>query len=714
VTRYVPALLLGATIALVAGGSVARAAAPPTLTVEVIGNGQVTGTGISCGAGSLTCYATYSSAQMVTLTPTASTGWTFTGWQDDCGPTCSVGATGNLTATAVFSSTAPTVQTATYGVSVAGKGTIANGSTTNQIDCAPNSTPAATACSLTVPTGSTLTVAEQADTGFFFSSWGGACSGASPSCSAYVTANTVATAEFLSSAPQQLSVTVSGNGSVSGGGISCGAGSTCTAYEPPNATVTLAASPGDGYGLTGWSGGSCTGTQSTCTVQMDGAARSVTATFAPLVRLSVTVSGNGTVSGGGIGCGPGSQTCTASELPNTSVALTATPSSGGTVFWSGCSTSSGPNCTVSIGTSPVSVTATFTGGSPPPVSTDSLSVSVLGNGAVASTAGTAAIYCTAAGGSGCSANVTAGTSLTLTALPASGTVANFTGWTGDCSAFTSTTCTLTMNSAKTVGANFAGGNTTYQLSAQVIGSGSISGAGLSCTSSGGSGCAGPQPASASVTITATPAVGATFSGWSGACSGSSATCTVSMTTAKSVTATFASGLRESNQRLALKVAGPGTVTVAGVRCTSTGAAKACSHDYVTGTVVAVSSTPAKGALFSGWSGACSGRKSLCFVTMSGPETVDAKFSPLLEARRSPVVATAAGGHRITLSFTAHESGTVKLVEARSGKRFATKTFAIRAGARRITVTVARTGRYVFTATLSGKLGVSTLRWTVRV
>ena len=37
----------------------ARAAGPPTLKIEIIGAGQVTGLGINCGLGALTCYTAY-------------------------------------------------------------------------------------------------------------------------------------------------------------------------------------------------------------------------------------------------------------------------------------------------------------------------------------------------------------------------------------------------------------------------------------------------------------------------------------------------------------------------------------------------------------------------------------------------------------------------------------------------------------------------------
>ena len=90
---FLLALLLGA------GSAPAVAAAPPTLKVEVIGVGTVTGTGIDCGAGNLTCYSAYGSSPAVTLTATAGSGWTFDHWEDDCGPaTCSFPAISGLIA----------------------------------------------------------------------------------------------------------------------------------------------------------------------------------------------------------------------------------------------------------------------------------------------------------------------------------------------------------------------------------------------------------------------------------------------------------------------------------------------------------------------------------------------------------------------------------------------------------------------------------------
>jgi hypothetical protein len=85
---------------------------PPnrTLTVSKTGTGigTVTGPGINCGSD---CTERYDDGADVTLTATADTGSTFTGWSGDCtGMTCSftIGGTTNKTVVANFDTTLPT------------------------------------------------------------------------------------------------------------------------------------------------------------------------------------------------------------------------------------------------------------------------------------------------------------------------------------------------------------------------------------------------------------------------------------------------------------------------------------------------------------------------------------------------------------------------------------------------------------------------------
>jgi uncharacterized repeat protein (TIGR02543 family) len=715
--------LLGA-LALGGGASPARAAVtPPTLKIEVIGQGKVTGTGINCGLGKLACYATYSDATPIALTASpanAATGWHFDHWEDDAGATCAgtpganpcsvAPSSAGATATAVFDPPSGVIQTATYGVAVAStsNGTVTNDSTGYPIDCGDTNT----SCSLTTYSGSTITVVETPDPTYSFGGWGGACSGTAASCATYLAGNQTASATFISqSATNELQVGVTGNGTVTGGGIACGAGSTCYAQEPPNATVTLTARAASGYGFAGW-GGVCSGTQSTCTVQMDQADRMVTADFEPLVPFSVTVSGNGTVSGGGVTCGPGPQSCAGTTDPDQTLTFTATPATGATVFWSGCSSSAGSICSVDVTTNAVSVTATFSGGTAPPVATYALSLSVLGDGYVTS-ALNSSVHCTAAGGTGCTVNLNQNTTITLTAVPASGASTDFSGWTGACQTFTTTTCTLTMTGPKTVGANFIGGNTTYVLTGQVSGLGTITGGGLNCTSSGGAGCTVPQAAGAGITLTATPSFGAAFSGWSGACSGTSPTCAVSMTNAKSVTAAFqTSGGGAVGETIALTVAGAGSVTGAGVACASTATkSKLCTVQATHGQAMTLTAKAAVGYVFAGWTGACSGKKATCEVTVNTPLTIGAAFErPALASTRAPKVVK----DHVTFSYRSLYSGTMKLVATMSGKAVGSRSAKVKVGAHTIAMNLPGKGRYVVTLTVKSKAGSHSIRWRVTI
>ncbi|HYD53858.1 MAG TPA: cellulase family glycosylhydrolase [Gemmatimonadaceae bacterium] len=165
--------------------------------------------------------------------------------------------------------------------------------------------------------------------------------------------------------------------------------------------------------------------------------------------------------------------------------------------------------------------------------TYALTVTRSGTGTGTVTSNVGGINC----GTACSASYSSGTTVTLTARPATGST--FAGWSGACTG-TSATCTVSMTAARTVNAAFngSGGGTTYALTVTKSGTGAgtvtSSTGGINC----GSTCSASYASGTTVTLTATAASGATFGGWSGACTGTSATCTVSMTAARTVTATF--------------------------------------------------------------------------------------------------------------------------------------------------------------------------------
>jgi hypothetical protein len=165
---------------------------------------------------------------------------------------------------------------------------------------------------------------------------------------------------------------------------------------------------------------------------------------------------------------------------------------------------------------------------------------------------------------------------------------------------------------------------TYSLSVSKSGTGATAGtvtsspSGINC----GSTCSANYASGTAVMLTATPASGTVFTGWSGACTGMLTVCTVTMNAAESATASFASSATLSVSKSGTG-ASAGTVTSSpsGINCGST-----CSANYASGTAVMLTATPASGAVFTGWSGACTGMLTACTVTMNAAKSVTASFT----------------------------------------------------------------------------------------
>jgi uncharacterized repeat protein (TIGR02543 family) len=229
--------------------------------------------------------------------------------------------------------------------------------------------------------------------------------------------------------------------------------------------------------------------------------------------LTVAAPSNGTVasSPAGINCGT---ICTANFAGGTVVTLAATPASG-YVFggWSGACTGTGA-CTVTM-TAAKSVTATFKAQT---TTKYTLTVTKAGAGVGTVTSNPAGINC----GATCSYGFAAGTSVALSAAPASGYV--FAGWSGACTG--TGACTVPMSAAKSVTATFNKASTsTYTVKVVVSGSGTVTSnpAGINC----GTVCSAVFPTSTSVTLMAAPAAGYAYGGGSSSCVGT--VCTVNVT-----------------------------------------------------------------------------------------------------------------------------------------------------------------------------------------
>jgi hypothetical protein len=194
--------------------------------------------------------------------------------------------------------------------------------------------------------------------------------------------------------------------------------------------------------------------------------------------------------------------------------------------------------------------------------------------------------------------------------------------------------------------------TTYALTVTKSGTGTVtsSPAGINC----GATCTANFAGGTAVTLSAAPASGYVFGGWSGACSGTGA-CTVTMDAAKGVAATFTA---QTAAKYTLTVAkagsGVGTVTSnpAGINCGT-----ACSYGFAAGTSVALSATPARGYVFAGWSGACTGTGA-CTVPMNAAKSVTATFNKAQSTNTFTVKVVRTGVGTVTSNPAGINCGTV--------------------------------------------------------
>lgn len=293
------------------------------LTVTKAGNGTGTVTsappGINCG---VDCTEDYAFLTMVTLTPTADTGSTFTGWAGDAD--CADGSVtiglGPVSCQATF-----TLQTFPLTVSTTGSGTGTVTSSPAGINCGAD-------CSETYNYNTPVTLTPTPAAGSRFSAWSG-----DADCTDGVVTMTAArtcTATFILQPTLTVSLAGNGSGTVASSppGINCGAD--CSEAYDLNTIVTLTPTPATGSNFSGWTG------DADCAdgVVAMSAARTCTATFTlQTFVFTVTRAGDGsgrvTSSPAGIDCG---LDCTEPFAFGTVVTLTPTPDAG-SVFagWTG-------------------------------------------------------------------------------------------------------------------------------------------------------------------------------------------------------------------------------------------------------------------------------------------------------------------------------------------------------------------------------------------
>ncbi|HZO06214.1 MAG TPA: carboxypeptidase regulatory-like domain-containing protein [Solirubrobacterales bacterium] len=328
------------------------------------------------------------------------------------------------------------------------------------------------------------------------------------------------------------------------------------------------------------------------------------------VSKAGTGSGSVTSSPSGIDCG---STCSTSGNQGETITLTAAPAQHSQLSgWAGCTTSSGTECTVTLGGANASVTATFA-----PI-THTVSVAVTGGGSVSAASG-AITGCTPSGGA-CSGSYDETSEVVLTATP--NAHQSFTGWTG-CTTAAGTECKVTVDGAENVTAGFAPILHELEVAKTGGGSGSVTSnpAGIDC----GSTCADEFEEGSTITLSATPAQHSEFTGWSGGgCSGT-ATCAVTLGADIEVSAGFA----PITHGVSVAVTGGGSVSAAsGAIAGCTASAGTCNGSYDEGAEVVLTATPAAHQSFSGWSGCTTATGAECKVTIDGAESVTATFAQI--------------------------------------------------------------------------------------
>lgn len=192
----------------------------------------------------------------------------------------------------------------------------------------------------------------------------------------------------------------------------------------------------------------------------------------------------------------------------------------------------------------------------------------------------------------------AGEQVTLTAVPSLGNV--FSNWSGDAGGSTNP-LVITVNSNVNIVGNFATAPA-RTLTVTVNGNGTVTKNPDKVTYLHGE----------QVTLTATPAAGASFVNWTGAATGATNPVVITMDGDKAVTANFADNVHTLTVNTT--PTGTGTVTVSPVK-----------PAYYNGEVVTLTPVPATGYTFAGWSGDLTGTTVPGQLVMTKNSVVTATF-----------------------------------------------------------------------------------------
>ncbi len=515
-----------------------------------------------------------------------------------------------------------------------GKGSVQ--SNPSGLSCAIDGTQATGTCSARFPGDANVQLLANAATTADFVAFTGDCASMQgTTCNVSPTVARQVKVGFKNRLMLTVSGIASGNGTVqsSSGAIQCVLNDTrttgvCADSYSDGARVTLQAAATAGSVFEGWTGDCASETSTSCTVVMD-RARTAAAVFSSSTRLTIRANGagNGVVTSmpSGLQCsataGATSGACVSGFPVNSQVTLTpSAPLGSRFTGWSGACNGSGA-CVVSM-TESQTVTATFASSGAP------LTIITSGPGGGVITTSTGDSCVTTGMPNTCTVFAAIGSTVQITADP--GKYLRFIGFGDACSGTGS--CSVVMNAARTVSANFGTRDAMVYLVLSGTGAGTVSSdADFQCSLAQGdltATCSAKLVAGRSVRFTATPQSGSLFNGWQ-PCAGSG-DCVVAadnlVINAEFKLRTFAVGVGRSPG-----AGGTGQVVFgpANSRCsiTSTGTSGTCVAEVIPGSQVTFTIDPSVGTPFVSWGGACAsfGSNPVCRLTANGPLDVTARF-----------------------------------------------------------------------------------------
>ncbi|HEX4034579.1 MAG TPA: hypothetical protein VHX66_09060, partial [Solirubrobacteraceae bacterium] len=278
--------LLAAVAAPANGAPIAHAASVVTITAAVSGGGTatVTDTRVNC-TNKTSCSVFTGDSISIKETPTG--GNRFNGWS---GGTCS-GTTNPCTFTAskTETDTATFVSQATVSVAASGSGTVTLTDSNGLAGCT-NVTTCLTGL------GDSVTLTATPSSGNRFTGWSGGshCSGTTSPCTFTITGAESYTANFAKTVTVAAATSGSGTATITDSDslAGCTNVTSCLADVGDKITITAAASSGNRF--TGWSGGTCSGTATSCVINALAAAETDTANFAKTITITAATSGSGT------------------------------------------------------------------------------------------------------------------------------------------------------------------------------------------------------------------------------------------------------------------------------------------------------------------------------------------------------------------------------------------------------------------------------------